>query len=292
MAALERRKSSDTEREHSGSRRDTVQILSLCLWGITCYVIILARYAGLAGLAYWWLYVRRRASSTPQGNGGLRRRQPSLESIRGDIRLSIHSAAVFAVAMAGVFQLQAHGLTRLYSQPEQHGWWYLGVSYLLVLILQDVFFYATHRLCHHPALFSWMHRGHHRSGQPTPWTSFAFDLPEAVLQALFLVLLVVSVPLHLITLLAVLTTMSVWAIVTHLGVGQLPDDFPHHWLGRWLIGPAHHGIHHRHIDRHFGLYFTFWDWLLETQDPLYEKTLHRDAVPRQQKTLPREAVPR
>jgi len=244
-----------------------VQTLSIFFGGITAFVIILARYFLFAGLAYWWLYGRGDASQASDGPAAMRRRPPSLTAIRTDIRLSVQSAAVFAVAMAGVLQLQAHGLTRLYSSPNQNGWWYLGVSYVLVLILQDGFFYATHRLAHQPALFSWLHRGHHRSGQPTPWTSFAFDPPEAALQALFLVLLVVILPLHLFTLLAVMTTMTIWAIVTHLGLSQRPAGGLPQWLGRWLIGPAHHGIHHRHSNRHFGLYFTFWDWLLATDDP-------------------------
>jgi sterol desaturase/sphingolipid hydroxylase (fatty acid hydroxylase superfamily) len=42
-------------------------------------------------------------------------------------------------------------------------------------------------------------------------------------------------------------------------------------LGRWFIGPAHHSIHHRKYTVHYGLYFTFWDKLLGTQDPDYEQ---------------------
>jgi sterol desaturase/sphingolipid hydroxylase (fatty acid hydroxylase superfamily) len=248
---------------------------SFGFWGITFFGIILARYFLVAGGSYWWLYVRGRSTPTAEVSASTPVRVPSPRSIREDIRLSVLSAAVFAVATACVFSLQGLGLTRLYLRPDQYGWWYLGVSYLLVLVLQDGFFYATHRVCHHPALYSWMHSGHHRSRQPTPWTSFAFDPPEAVLQALFLMLVVVLLPLHLITLLAVLTTMTVWAIVNHLGLDHLPVRFPHHWLGLWVIGPAHHSIHHRRHDRHFGLYFTFWDRCLATEDPLYADTLRR-----------------
>ncbi|MFM7465471.1 MAG: sterol desaturase family protein, partial [Cyanobium sp.] len=241
---------------------------SFGFWGLSFFAIILARYFLMAGLVYWWLYVHRSQAVHPS-----KPTVPSARSIREDIRLSISSAAVFALATACALSLQGLGLTRLYSQPEDYGYWYLAVSYLLVLILQDSFFYVTHRLSHHPALFAWLHRGHHRSRQPTPWTSFAFDPPEALLQALFLVLILMLLPLHPITLLAVLTTMSVWAIVNHLGLDHLPGCFPHHWLGRWVIGPAHHSIHHRRSDRHFGLYFTFWDRLLATEDPLYPSKL-------------------
>jgi lathosterol oxidase len=143
----------------------------------------------------------------------------------------------------------------------------------VVLLLQDTYFYFTHRLSHHPVLFSWLHRGHHRSCHPTPWTSFAFDLPEAIVQSLFLVGIVFVIPLHFITLIAVLSTMTIWAVLNHLGLDRLPASFPHHWLGKWFIGPAHHSVHHRKYMVHYGLYFTFWDRLLGTQDLNYEKTL-------------------
>jgi sterol desaturase/sphingolipid hydroxylase (fatty acid hydroxylase superfamily) len=159
--------------------------------------------------------------------------------------------------------------TRLYDDPQRFGWWYLGVSYALVLLLQDTSFYFSHRLFHHPRLYRWFHASHHQSRQPTPWTSFAFDTPEAVFQAGFLLVIVMTLPLHWGTLVAVLATMSSWAVINHLGLERLPVSFPHAWLGRWFIGPAHHALHHRQPRVHYGLYFTFWDRWLGTEHPGY-----------------------
>ena len=183
------------------------------------------------------------------------------------------SAGVFALAAALIFSGYMAGMTRLYSDPQQYGLWYLGVSYGGVLVLQDTYFYFPHRLFHRPKLFPWFHQGHHRSRHPTPWTSFAFDPLEAIVQSLFLVGIVVMIPLHFITLIAVLTTMTMWAVLNHLGLDRLPALFPHHWLGRWLIGPAHHSIHHLKYTEHYGLYFTFWDHICGTQDPDYTQNL-------------------
>ena len=40
------------------------------------------------------------------------------------------------------------------------------------------------------------------------------------------------------------------------------------WLGRVLISPAHHQVHHssarRHWDRNMGFIFAFWDWVFGT----------------------------
>ena len=118
----------------------------------------------MAGGSYWLLYARRPPScSSPP----LRAPIPG-QAIRQDIRLSVIAAAVFALATAGVLSLRFLELTDLYERPGLHGWWYWGLSYGAVLILQDGFFYASHRLFHHPALFRWLHEEHHRSCQPTP----------------------------------------------------------------------------------------------------------------------------
>lgn len=241
---------------------------SFLFYGIAFFGIILLRYFLVAGGTYLFFY-------SPLGqyfiNPDLPYQSQSWRSIQEDIKLSVLSAGIFALVAGFILSGYSWGITRLYSHPQQYGLWYLGVSYGVVLILQDTYFYFTHKLFHHPSLFRWVHQGHHRSRTPTPWTSFAFDPLEAIVQSLFLVGIVLVVPLHFITLIAVLITMTVWAVLNHLGIDRLPLSFPHHWLGKWFIGPAHHSIHHLKYTVHYGLYFTFWDKLLGTQDPNYEK---------------------
>jgi sterol desaturase/sphingolipid hydroxylase (fatty acid hydroxylase superfamily) len=239
-------------------------------YGIAFFGIILFRYFLVAGGTYFFFY-------SPFSQALIHSQQPdrtpSWKLIRHDIKLSVFSAGVFAVAAAFILTRYSLGITRLYSHAQQYGLWYLGVSYGVVLLLQDAYFYFTHRLFHHPLLFRWLHQGHHRSRYPTPWTSFAFDPLEAIVQSLFLVGIVFVIPLHFITLIAVLMTMTVWAVVNHLGIDRLPLSFPHHWLGRWVIGPAHHSMHHLKYTIHYGLYFTFWDKLFGTQNPNYEQKM-------------------
>ncbi len=239
---------------------DLVRIDARPFWVDAClaFAIILVRYLLVAGLSGWLLNLvaTEKAERQPQGLGH-------------DLGLSVGSAVIFALTTALILQWHQAGGTLLYGDPSRYGLWYLGFSYGLVLLLQDACFYGTHRLFHRPFFYRWCHLGHHRSQRPTPWTSFAFDPIEAVTQGLFLIAIVMIVPLHYITLLAVLTTMSIWAVVNHLGLERLPARFPHHWLGRWLIGPAHHGLHHQRQSLHFGLYFTFWDRLCGTEAPSY-----------------------
>lgn len=239
-------------------------------YNIAFFGIILLRYFLVAGATYGFFYA---PFSQWFMHHPRKQHPPSWRIIEHDIRLSVLSAAVFALAAALMFSAYDRGFTRLYTDPHRYGLWYLGLSYGVVLMLQDTYFYFTHRLFHQPRLFPWAHQGHHRSRHPTPWTSFAFDPLEAIVQALFLSGVIFTIPLHFITLIAILSTMTVWAVLNHLGPDRLPATFPHHWLGQWVIGPAHHSIHHLKYTVHFGLYFTFWDRLLGTQDPRYTQAL-------------------
>jgi sterol desaturase/sphingolipid hydroxylase (fatty acid hydroxylase superfamily) len=237
----------------------------LGFYWLAFFGIILCRYFLIAGGAYWFFYLRK-----PAANRKLQLNSAVWKSIRQDAELSILSAVLFALAAAFIKSRLDLGETLLYSSIESYGFWYLGLSFLAVLILQDGYFYLLHRCFHHPLVFKWLHQGHHRSTEPTPWTSFAFDPPEALIHSLFLIAVVFLIPLHFITLIAVLMTMTIWAVLNHLGLELFPDSRWSQWLGKWLIGPKHHSTHHRKYRVHYGLYFTFWDRVLQTDDPSYK----------------------
>ena len=67
---------------------------------------------------------------------------------------------------------------QLCSLVDLYGIWYLAVSFLWVIMLQNANYYFSYRGFHHLLVYSWLYRGHHRSKQTTPWTSFALDFPE------------------------------------------------------------------------------------------------------------------
>ncbi|MBR8830075.1 MAG: hypothetical protein N5P05_003266 [Chroococcopsis gigantea SAG 12.99] len=234
---------------------------SFWLYIVTFFLIILGRYFLIAGGTYLLLYLPLGRSLVKPTIENV---SASWQTVKNDIKLSLISTGIFAIAAAFIWSSYNSGLTRLYNHLDLNNLWYLGFSYITVLILQDTYFYFTHRLFHHPSFFRWWHEGHHRSRQPTPLTSFAFDPLEAISQSLFLIAIVFIIPLHLVTLIAVLTTMTIWAAVNHIGVEGLPGSFSPHWFGKWFIGPAHHGLHHLKYTVHFGLYFTFWDKVFRT----------------------------
>lgn len=225
----------------------------------TFFGIILVRYLLVAGGTYWLFYASNH-NLLPQST---RLKSPSSKSIQKDIALSVVTTLALAVCAALVMTSYNFGTTKLYGSIGDRGITYLIASFIGVILLQDACFYFFHRGFHHPLVYNWLHRGHHRSKQPTPWTSFALDFPEALIQGLFVVAVVFIIPLHIYVLALLLITMTVWALINHLGFELFPN-FPHHWLGKWFVSSEHHSLHHRIYTRHYGLYFTFWDRLLDT----------------------------
>ena len=223
--------------------------------------IILARYFFVAGGTYWLFYSPHRSLVKNKRFKAIE--VPSHKAIQRDINLSIITTLALAICSASIVTVYDSGATQLYSSLDQHGTVYLFTSFIGVMLLQDTCYYFFHRGFHHPAVYSWLHGGHHRSKNPTPWTSFALDFPEALIQGLFMVAVVLIIPLHIYILMLLLITMTVWALVTHLGFELFPK-FSDRWLGKWFISSDHHSLHHRQHTRHYGLYFTFWDRLLGT----------------------------
>lgn len=222
--------------------------------------IILARYFIVAGGAYWLFYASPQKSFHPNHFG---LKFPSWRSVKKDIVLSSVATLALAICAAIVMTIYDSGATRLYHSVDDYGSIYLVISFVGVIILQDTCYYFFHRGFHHPLVYNWLHQGHHRSKNPTPWTSFALDFPEALIQGLFLVVIVFVIPLHFFVLALLAITMTIWAVVNHLGFELFPS-FPDHWLGKWLISSDHHSLHHRQYTRHYGLYFTLWDRILST----------------------------
>ena len=235
-------------------------------WIVFCGLIMGGYLATASGL-YWLVYslLGKRPNASRNRSSALSRR-----TIMADIQLSALSVICFSLIAACFTAAYRAGLTKVYVQVGLHSGGYLLLSYAVVLILQDAYFYFIHRLFHTPALFRRVHRGHHRSKPPTPWTFFALDPAESVSQAVFLLGITIVMPLHLGVLVAVLITMTLWSVGNHLGLERaVPVSRASRWCGRWLIGSAHHLVHHYRYDRHYGLYFTFWDRLLSTEDSSY-----------------------
>lgn len=148
--------------------------------------------------------------------------------------------------------------------------WEVALSFPLIIIGHDTYFYWTHRVMHSRALFRLMHWEHHRSKGPTVFTSYSFSMLESVVQGAYPILYVALCPCTFPTLIFFYTVAILHDVTVHSGV----DLFPR-WaiIGKpfgWICGTIHHDMHHEVGQMNYGLYTRFWDKLMGTEHPKFE----------------------
>ena len=229
--------------------------------------IILARYVAIAGLFYVLLWKR------PAHKVRARRlaaRPPDRRSVGHEVRMSALSSAIYAVPGTIVMHAFEAGGTAIYTDVLAIGgggalsWLYIPVSMLIYLLINDAYFYWSHRAMHHKALFHATHLAHHRSRQPSPWAAFSFHPWEAVISAWVLPLAAFLIPIHVGAVLALLVTMTYCSVANHAGWEILPKRWVEGRVGRAFISASHHNVHHTDYGANFGLYFRFWDLVCGT----------------------------
>ncbi|WP_081095169.1 sterol desaturase family protein [Blastomonas sp. CCH8-A3] len=158
----------------------------------------------------------------------------------------------------------------------------IGVDLLIlaaIIIAHDAYFYWAHRLMHHPRLFRYFHRAHHRSITPTPWAAYSFAMPEAAAMFLFVPLWLFFVPTPGWVMVVWLNFQIIRNAMGHAGF----EFFPRWWLDtpltRWINTTVHHDLHHNGgFNSNFGLYFTWWDKWMGTEHPRYHEKFREVTV--------------
>jgi sterol desaturase/sphingolipid hydroxylase (fatty acid hydroxylase superfamily) len=140
-----------------------------------------------------------------------------------------------------------------------------------MIVAHDAYFYWAHRLSHHRRLFRWVHRRHHLSNNPSPFTAYSFDLPEALLMGSFVPLWVLVVPTSWVVVDLFVLHQIVRNTLLHCGIEVMPARRDGRPLFDWMTTTTHHDLHHGKVGWNFGLYFTWWDRWLGTEHPEYHR---------------------
>lgn len=237
-------------------------------WLLAALVVFL-RYAVFAGTAFALFYVLKRPAFL---QFRIQDKYPAARRMLAEVRHSAATALVFALMGVGIYFMRQAGYTRIYTDIGAFGWGYLFLSFLLLVVLHDAYFYWAHRLMHHRRLFRILHRVHHLSHNPTPWASLSFHPLEALLEVAVVPAAILLIPFHPLALFAFATWALLWNVIGHLGYEAFPKGFVHHPVGRWFNTSTHHNMHHSRSNCNYGLYFNFWDTLMGTNHQAYRAT--------------------
>lgn len=207
----------------------------------------------------------------------IRASEPPGGQIRREVLASLRTVLVFALNGTLIVLGAEAGIVPIYIEIGAYGWTYLAFSTVVLIVAHDAWFYWSHRLLHYPPLFRRFHRLHHRSHNPTPFTSYSFDLGEAVVSAIYLPSILLLLPAHPVAILIFVTHMMLRNAIGHSGYELFPANRHGRPLFDWMTTVTHHDLHHAHAGYNLGLYFTWWDRWMGTEHSNYHEEFRRVA---------------
>ncbi|AUC85846.1 sterol desaturase family protein [Polaribacter sp. ALD11] len=225
-------------------------------------VIIFFRYLVFSTVYYSLFFILLKNKIT---NRIINPRKPKIKQIKTEIYWSAISGVIFAAVGVIMYFLYINGHSTIYMETSKNSIWYIPLSIFIFLFAQDTYYYWAHRWMHLPKIYKYFHLVHHKSIHTSVFTAFSFHPLETIIQALFLPIIIIILPIHFYTLLATLLIMTVSATINHAGIEIYPSGKFGDWLKKRVIGATHHDFHHRKFNYNYGLYFTFWDRTMKTE---------------------------
>ena len=126
---------------------------------------------------------------------------------------------------------------------------------LLILLIQDIYFFFTHYLLHRNKVFNLIHKTHHNQKNVTPYTTYSLSIVEVIIQFGFyqvLSVFIYNTASDLFTIFA-----FSWSLFLH-------TDIRFKYLNRIshvFVTNRYHIAHHREYKTNYGLYLVIWDKL-------------------------------
>ncbi|MFB6453844.1 sterol desaturase family protein [Chitinophaga sp. Hz27] len=235
---------------------------------VRIFTVSTIRYFLLAGIPFliFYLFFPKKLSSRK-----IQLKAASKKDFIREVWHSLQSTLVFTVISVIIMFTPVKNYTQLYTNVNDYPIWYIFVSLALSLVIHDTYFYWMHRVLHHKKLFHLTHLVHHRSTNPSPWTSYSFHLLEAIAEGGVLLVITMIMPMHPLTVLLFTIVGFIINVYGHLGYEIMPRKFRHSVLFEVLNSSVHHNLHHSKFKGNYGLYFRVWDRLMGTEHPDYVK---------------------
>ena len=159
----------------------------------------------------------------------------------------------------------------------------IALHFAVIVLAHDAYFYWAHRAMHSKALFKATHLHHHKSRTPTPFTAYSFSAWEAVIEAAFMPLFLLSASLLGFSMAGFAVFLFLWHMIirnvmAHMGHEIFPAGWVDNPLTDWISTTTHHDLHHS-SGHNYGFYFTWWDRLMGTEHPRYKDEFRKNAKP-------------
>jgi lathosterol oxidase len=236
---------------------------------VSVLLVIFLRYVIFASIAFVIFYYFKRNEWSFKK---IQTRFPVVNDYRREFLYSVSTAIIFATLGYLFFFGPLAKYTMIYKNLTDHSLGYFIFTIFLTLLVHDTYFYWTHRLMHHRAVFPYFHKVHHLSTNPSPWAAMAFHPLEAVVEFGIISIVPFLFPVHPLAIFIFLLIMMAYNVYGHLGYELYPKGFSKSLIGKWINTSVNHNQHHEHFKGNYGLYFLWWDrWMRTLRDDYDER---------------------
>jgi sterol desaturase/sphingolipid hydroxylase (fatty acid hydroxylase superfamily) len=236
--------------------------------------IVLTAYLAISGGVWFVLWVVRRKSLSRQK---IRPERPPFWQLILEMFFSARSVILLATISVAVTLLARAGFYPLADLAAQWGPLWFVFSIVLMITGQDAYIYWIHRWMHRSNWYDVIHRRHHRSNNPSPFTAYSFNVGEALLLGLFGALWPVFVPTPWAAGLIVFLHQTTRNAFLHCGYELMPARANGRPRFDWMTTTTHHDLHHANDGHNFSPWFTWWDRWMGTEHPDYHEHYARSA---------------
>jgi Delta7-sterol 5-desaturase len=244
------------------------QLANYCQLFVFILLIFLALYLILSGTAYWILYIAKGDRFKARK---IQKRFPARKIIFQEIKWSVIGVVVMSFFTTILVTFISRGYSKTYYDVQEYGWFYFFGSIVLCIFINDAYFYWMHRFMHLKTIFPFVHKIHHLSNTPDPWSIFSFSPIETTIQYAIYPLMIFFIPLLPVSIGIIVMYNILMNLGGHLGYEVVPLRFHKHWLLKYSLTVTHHEMHHSKVKCNYGLYFNLWDRLMKTNHAEYEK---------------------
>ncbi|KAJ5294639.1 hypothetical protein PENANT_c006G11057 [Penicillium antarcticum] len=224
-------------------KRDSLARQALSLYVITWLFAMIMYLLGSLVL-YYTLFDKRL----------LRHPRFLANQIKLEIEQGISAIPVITFLTVPFFIAEIRGWSKLYDFTSESPFWgYTLLQYPLFILFTDSGIYWIHRGLHHPVVYRWLHKPHHKWAVPTPFASYAFHPLDGWSQSLPYHIFPMLFPLQKSAYLGLFVFVTMWTVLIH-DAEYLPKS-------EIINGASCHTMHHLYFNYNYGQFTTAWDRL-------------------------------
>ena len=182
---------------------------------------------------------------------------------KNSLHAPMHAALLALFMVAGNFEGTGH--------------WRLIGSFMVTMVVAEIWHYASHRAFHTKALH-WIHAEHHKSRLCTPLTALSFSFWEKLIFDLgLLAILALMDRVWSLNAMGIAVWFGVYLVVNSLGHAnfEIQSKLVNRLLAPVFTTTTYHALHHSRYTGHYGLSTRFMDKVFGTEWEDYERVFNR-----------------